>query len=74
MLVCGQRDAPASLTPGKAHYPLYRWLGWPQSRSERVRKISLPPGFNTRTLDRAARSESLYRLRYSGPEGEVDKT
>jgi hypothetical protein len=33
---------PGRFTPGKTQYPLYRRLGWPQSRSGRVRKISLP--------------------------------
>ena len=38
-------------TPGKeTRYPLYRRLGWLQGRSGRVRKTSLPPGFNPRTV------------------------
>ena len=51
--------------PGKTRYPLYRRLGRPQGRSGRVRKISPPTGI--RSPDRAARSESLYRLNYPGP-------
>jgi len=38
-----------SLPPGKTRYPLYRKLGGPQGRSEHVRKISTPPGFDPRT-------------------------
>ena len=37
-------------TPGKTRYPLYRSLGCPQGRSGQVRKISPPPGFNSRTV------------------------
>ena len=62
--VGGQRHAPAALPPGKTRYPLYRRLGGPQGRSGRVRKISPPTGI--RSLDRPARSESLYRLSYPG--------
>jgi len=39
-----------SLPPGKTQYPLYRMLGGPQGRSGEVRKISLPPGFDPRTV------------------------
>ena len=63
MWVCGQRHAPASLTPGKEHCPLYRRLGGPQGRSERVWKVSLLPGFDPRSLDRPARIQSPYRPR-----------
>ena len=48
--VGGQRDAPATLLPGKTQYPLYRRLGGPQGQSGQVWKISLPPGFNPRTI------------------------
>jgi hypothetical protein len=57
---------PGRFTPGKeTRYPLYRRLGGPQGRSERLPKISPPTGI--RSPDRPARSESLYRLRYPGP-------
>jgi len=49
MGVGGQHHAPAALPPGKAQYPLYRRLGGPQGQSGRVRKISLPLGFDPRT-------------------------
>jgi hypothetical protein len=38
--VGGQRHAPAALPPGMTRYPLYRRLGRPQGRSERMLKIS----------------------------------
>ena len=40
--------------PGKTRYPLYGRLGRPQGRSGRVRKISPPPGFDTRTVQPVA--------------------
>ena len=51
-----------SLPPGKTRYPLYRRLGGPQGRSGQVRKISPPPGFDSRTVQSVA--QSLYRLSY----------
>ena len=62
----GQRHAPTALLPGKTRYPLYRRLGGPQGRSGRAQKISPPTGI--RSPDRPARSESLYRLSYPGPQ------
>jgi hypothetical protein len=42
---------PVRFTQGKqTRYPLYGRLGGPQGRSGRVRKISLPPGFDPRTV------------------------
>ena len=52
--VGGERHAPAALPPGKTPYPLYRRLGRPHGRSGRVRKISLPAGFDPRTVQRVA--------------------
>jgi hypothetical protein len=49
-----QRHAPAALPPVNNRYPLYRRLGGPKGRSERVRKISPPPGFNPRTVQPVA--------------------
>jgi hypothetical protein len=46
----GQHHAPAASSLGKTRYPLYRRLGGPQGRSERVRKISPPSGFDPRTV------------------------
>jgi hypothetical protein len=54
MWVGGQRHAPAALPPGKTRYRLYSRLGGLQGRSERVRKISPPPGFDPRTVQPVA--------------------
>jgi hypothetical protein len=43
-----------SLPPGKTRYPLCRKLGGPQGRSGQVRKISPPPGFDSRTVNPVA--------------------
>jgi hypothetical protein len=40
----------AALPPEVTRYTLYRRLGGPQGQSERVRKISPPPGFDPRTV------------------------
>ena len=49
---------PGRFIPVKqTRYPLYRWLGGPQGRSGRVRKISTPLRFDPRTLKPVA---SLY--------------
>jgi len=50
MEVGGQRHAPTALTPGKTRYSLYRRLSGALGLSGRVRKISLPPGFDLRTV------------------------
>ena len=50
MEVGGQRHAQATLPQGKTLSPLYRGLGGPQGRFGRVRKISLPPGFDPQTF------------------------
>jgi hypothetical protein len=54
MGVGGQRQSPAVLPPWKTRYLLCRRLGGLQGRSERVRKISPPPGFNPQTLQPVA--------------------
>jgi hypothetical protein len=54
MGVGSQRHAPAVLPPGKTQYPLYRRLGGPQGRSERVRKISPPAEFDPPTVQPVA--------------------
>jgi hypothetical protein len=50
----GERHASATLTPGKTRYSLNSRLGGPQGRSGRVRKISLPPVFDLRTVQPVA--------------------
>jgi hypothetical protein len=57
---------PGRFAPGKTQYPLYRRLGKPQGRSGRVRENLARTVI--RSLDRPARSESLYWLRYPGPQ------
>jgi len=47
-----------SIPPGKTRYPLYRRLGGPQGRSGQMRKISLPPGFDPRTVQPVASPNS----------------
>jgi hypothetical protein len=54
MGVGGQLHAPAALSPRVTRYPLYRRLGGPHGRSGRVLKISLPPGFDPRTVQLVA--------------------
>ena len=59
MGVGGQCHAPA----GKTRYPFYRRLGGSQGRSERVRKVSPPPGFDPRTV------QSVFLLSGDFPSG-----
>ena len=55
MEVGSQSHAPSVLPPGKTtRYPLHRRLGGPQGRSGWVRKISLPLGFDPRTVQPVA--------------------
>jgi hypothetical protein len=67
--VSGQLHAPTALPRGKSpRYPLDRRLGGPQSGLDDLekRKFLTPPGLELQSLSRPARSQSLYRLRYSG--------
>jgi hypothetical protein len=59
---CGcSTSRPGRFTPRKeTRYPLYKRMGGPQGLSERVQKISSPPEFDLRTVQRIA-------SRYSGP-------
>jgi hypothetical protein len=74
--VDGQRHSSAASRPGKTRYSLYRRMVVLQERSERVRKISPPPGFDLRTVQSLVTrytdwaipaQQSLYRLSYPGP-------
>ena len=56
MRVGGQHHASAALPPGKTRYPLYRRLGGRQGQSGRVHNISLPSGFDPRTVQAIASS------------------
>jgi hypothetical protein len=55
MAVGSQSLAPADLPPGQeTRYPSYRKMEWHQGLPERVRKISLQPGFDRPTFQPAA--------------------
>ena len=54
MEVGSQRHDPAALLQEKTQYPLYRGMGGPQGRSGWVRKISIPPEFDPRTVQPVA--------------------
>jgi hypothetical protein len=61
---------PSCFTPGE-RVPCIHWIGgwvYPRSGLKVVekRKFLTPPGLKLRSLGRLARSQSLYRLRYSG--------
>jgi len=58
----GQCHAPAALPPLKTRYPLYKKLGGPQGRSERVRKISPPPAFDPRTVQPIASRYTVWTI------------
>jgi len=49
-------------TPGKIRYPLYRRLGGPQRRCERVRQTSPLQGFNPRTMHPIASRYTDYSI------------
>jgi rRNA maturation protein Nop10 len=54
---------PGRFTPEEeTRYPLYRELGWPQSRSGRVGKISPPPRFDPRTVQLVAGRYTKYAI------------
>jgi len=55
------------LPPIKTRCPLYRRLGGPQGRSGQVRKISLPPGFDPRTVQPLASRYIDYANRPTSP-------
>ena len=55
---------PSHFTPRKgAQYPLYRRLGGPQGQSEQVGKISLPSGYDPRTVQPVATRPTRERER-----------
>jgi len=56
----------ARFTPEKeTRYPWYRKLVGPQDRSERVRKISLLPGFDPQTVQPVASRYTFFYVRHS---------
>jgi hypothetical protein len=54
--------SPAALPPGMTRYRSYRKLGWPRSRSERVRKISPLPGFDDQTVQCVSSRKTDYAI------------
>ena len=66
MRVGGQRYAPAAFTLGKDPVPIVQEAGWAQwpvwTGAENLASTGI------RSQDRPARSESLYRLSYRGPQ------
>jgi hypothetical protein len=60
--VSSQGHATADLPPGKTRHQVYRRLGGPQGRSGRVRKISPPPRFDTRTVQLLASRYTDYTI------------
>jgi len=68
-LEVGEGSASASarpgrfLPPGKTRYALYSRLGWPQSRSGQVRKISSYPEFDPQTFQPVTRCYSNWATR-----------
>ena len=57
-----QRHAPAALYPGKIPVPFVQEAGWAPGPVGTGTESLDPTGI--RSLDRPARSQSLYRLRY----------
>ena len=64
MGVGGQRHAPAALPPGNT---IIQEAGWTSGPVWTGAENLAPPPTGTRSPDRPALSESLYRLRYPGP-------
>jgi len=62
--VGSQRHAPAALPPEMSRYPLYRRPGEPQGRSGQVRKISLTPEFDPRTIQAVATCYTNYVIKF----------
>jgi hypothetical protein len=61
--VGGRRHTPAALPPGNTRYTLYRKLRGSQGRSGQARKISLPPGFDPRTVQLVVSRYTDYALK-----------
>ena len=67
--VGGQRHAPAALPPGNTRYTLYRKMGGPHGRSWQVGNISVPPGFDHRTVQPVASRYTDYVIPAHIPSG-----
>jgi hypothetical protein len=66
MGVSCQRHVPVALTPGMSRFPLYKSLDGPQDRFKRLWKISLPPGFDSRTVQFVASRYTVYAISAQG--------
>jgi hypothetical protein len=62
----GQRRAQAAFTPGKDPLPIVQEAGWAPGPVWIGAENLAPAGI--RSPDLPGRSESLYRLRYPGPQ------
>ena len=62
MGVVRQRDVLAASTLGMSRYPLYRRLGRPHGRSERMRKILPQSGFDPQTVQTIASRYNAYAI------------
>jgi len=60
-------DRVVAILAGMIPYPLYRRLGEPQEHSDRVGKISPPPGFDSLTLQPVASRYTYYATPTSSP-------
>jgi hypothetical protein len=58
----GQGHAPASLLPGKTRSILFMRLVGPQGQSGQLRKISLPPGYDSLTIRPVANRYTDYTI------------
>jgi hypothetical protein len=65
MGVGGKRHAPAAFTPGKDPAPIVQEAGWAPGQVWICMENLASTGI--RSPDLPVRSESLYRLSYSGP-------
>ena len=66
MGVGSQRHAPAAFSPGKDSVPIVLEAGWAPGPVWTCAENLAPTGI--RSPDRPDSSESLYRLRYPGPD------
>jgi len=66
MEVGGQHHAPVTFTPGKDPVPIVQEAGWAPGPVWTSVENLAPT--RIRSPDRPARSESLYHLRYPGPQ------
>jgi len=62
MGVDGQCHILVALQPGMTWYSLYRGLGGPLGWSGQVQKVSLPPGFDLRTVQPVAICYTNYTI------------